>query len=491
MMIRRYIVKDIPEAVVMIRRDLGKDAVILNTKKVWTKRWLGLWRTRRVEVVAATGDDVPRKAAQSSDPQMGYRTQQPSDPQMGYRTQQPSDSQMAYRTQQPSVHQTAQTSQYGNGQTGPRSVAAVQQAPETATPVFATGTGQYTQQPGFIRTAGESGMQPRVSPASTTESDSAFRPLAAAVGYSAAETRSQRYAPEGIEEVQMLWNEISELKQKLNRSEKPSAPERGYPRLRQHLLAQGVSPTRVDDILKKCELLSDASSRDATLLSFEAMRQTFVSVVVESLGNLAQTRPISADSRIIGFVGPTGVGKTTTIAKLAALHVLEGKRKVGLLTTDTFRIAAVDQLRTYANILNIPLEVVYQDSELETALEALADRDLILVDTAGRNFSNPKHVRETHTLLDALGCDEAHLVLSFTSKPEDLEEIIQSFKDMPVTQVLLTKLDETRSYGGGLNLLLDFRRPLSYITMGQNVPDDIAVASTEKLLRLIAGGARF
>ncbi|QSO49583.1 flagellar biosynthesis protein FlhF [Alicyclobacillus mengziensis] len=487
MMIRKYIVKDIPEAVVMIRRDLGKDAVILNTKKVWAKRWFGLWRTRRVEVVAATGDDVPRKVSQPTNPGTGQMS--------------------AHTWTQPATQTSLQVGAQAipeRADNAPARTAPVPPMTQAAIPAFA-GAAQYTQQASLVGTAYETAQPVRSTSVSTRARDSAFHPLAAGLELGSTEPRNQtdrsqtdrnqmdrnQMDSERNEDVKRLWNEISELKQKLNNHEQPSAPEQGFPRLRKHLLGQGVNPVHVDDIMKKCIQASTAEGQVAGQVSFEVMRQSFVTAVAESLGSLVETRSISGDSRIIGFVGPTGVGKTTTIAKLAALHVLEGKRKVGLLTTDTFRIAAVDQLRTYANILNIPLQVVYQDSEVKGALQALADRDLILVDTAGRNFSNVKHVRETHALLDMLGCDEVHLVLSFTSKPEDIKELIQSFRDLPVTQVLMTKLDETRSYGGALNLLLDFRRPLSYITMGQNVPDDIAVASTEKLLRLIAGGARF
>ena len=128
------------------------------------------------------------------------------------------------------------------------------------------------------------------------------------------------------------------------------------------------------------------------------------------LSDIGDPQPIAASTRIAAFVGPTGVGKTTTIAKIAALQMLSGHRKVGLLTTDTYRIAAVEQLRTYARILDIPLEVIYQPHEFGDALARLQDRDLVLIDTAGRNFRQDIHLEDMHELIAKLQVDETHLV---------------------------------------------------------------------------------
>jgi flagellar biosynthesis protein FlhF len=215
----------------------------------------------------------------------------------------------------------------------------------------------------------------------------------------------------------------------------------------------------------------------------------FIGTVRRDLADLTQAQPIQPTSRVVAMVGPTGVGKTTTIAKLAALHVISGRRKVGLLTMDTFRIAAVDQLRTYANILDVPLEVAYQPEDLPAALERLADRDLIFIDTAGRNFRMDIHVEELRNAFGRIRVDETYLVLSVTSKPEDLDYLASAFSQLPIDKFLFTKLDETTTYGAILNLLYTYRKPLSYLTTGQNVPNDIEVASMDKVLRLILGGA--
>lgn len=192
-------------------------------------------------------------------------------------------------------------------------------------------------------------------------------------------------------------------------------------------------------------------------------------------------------SRLICFIGPTGVGKTTTIAKLAADLMLKHKKKVGLITSDTYRIAAVEQLKTYATILNIPIEVVFSPEDLEPALAELGECDTILMDTAGRNYLQERYIQELGDLLPDEENVQTNLVLSLTSKYEDLTKIIENFNQIDVDCLILTKLDETSSYGTILNLLHHNSYPLTYITNGQNVPDDILIATPELITELILG----
>jgi flagellar biosynthesis protein FlhF len=192
-------------------------------------------------------------------------------------------------------------------------------------------------------------------------------------------------------------------------------------------------------------------------------------------------------SRLICFIGPTGVGKTTTIAKLAADLMLKHKKKVGLITSDTYRIAAVEQLKTYANILNIPIEVVFSPEDLEPALAKLEECDTILMDTAGRNYLQERYIQELGDLLPDEEKVQTNLVLSLTSKYEDSTKIIENFNQIGVDCLILTKLDETSSYGTILNLLHQNAYPLTYITNGQNVPDDILIATPELITELILG----
>ena len=164
---------------------------------------------------------------------------------------------------------------------------------------------------------------------------------------------------------------------------------------------------------------------------------------------------IRRSTQVVHFVGPTGVGKTTTIAKLAAEQTLKAGRKVGFITSDTYRIAAVDQLRTYATILNVPLEVVFSPSEVSRAFRQLEDKDLVFMDTAGRNFRNELYVSEVNSLLQSGNESETYLVLSLTGKFSDMSAVAEQFAVYGVQSVLFTKQDETNAYGAILNLALE------------------------------------
>lgn len=192
--------------------------------------------------------------------------------------------------------------------------------------------------------------------------------------------------------------------------------------------------------------------------------------------------------KTIAFVGPTGVGKTTTIAKIASYFRINMEKKVALITSDTYRIAAVEQLRTYANILNIPIRVVYSPTELKETIESFRDMDLILIDTAGRSPKNSEHQMELTALLDEIDEKEIFLVLSLATKYKDLVNITDVYNDIGNYKLIFTKLDETSSYGNILNVKLKTNAMLSYVTFGQNVPDDISEVNVHEIAKKILGG---
>ena len=198
-------------------------------------------------------------------------------------------------------------------------------------------------------------------------------------------------------------------------------------------------------------------------------------------------RVVPGSRRLVALVGPTGVGKTTTIAKLAANFHLREKRRVGLITVDTYRIAAVEQLRTYADIIDLPMEVVSTPREMREAAARLAHLDLILLDTAGRSPRDEVKIRELKSMLSEARADEVHLVLTSVAAPVSLIKTAQHFREVGATSLLLTKLDEATGLGNLLPLLRSCDLPLSYITNGQNVPDDIRPADSKHLARLILG----
>lgn len=201
--------------------------------------------------------------------------------------------------------------------------------------------------------------------------------------------------------------------------------------------------------------------------------------------------PAANGPKVVFFIGPTGVGKTTTIAKIASKFSVEGKRKVALLTADTYRIAAAEQLRTYADILEVPFRVIYTVEEIENSLKDFKDYDYIFVDTAGHSHQNEiqkANMNEFIHSVDGRVEKEVYLVVSATTKYRDLLSIADSYSEMTEYKLIFTKLDETITLGNLLNLKLYTGAPLSYVTCGQNVPDDIEQFNPQKTVKLLLGG---
>ena len=194
--------------------------------------------------------------------------------------------------------------------------------------------------------------------------------------------------------------------------------------------------------------------------------------------------------RVMAMVGPTGVGKTTTIAKLAAVHALNRQLSVALITTDNFRVGAVEQLKTYARIMDLPLEVVATSQELQTALTKHAEKDLIMIDTAGRSPKDTERLDELKEFLECRPGIETYLCLSATTRPRELDEIVASFGALPVSRLLFTKLDESESFGCIVDTHFKHKLPLSYFTTGQKVPEDIEVATAKKVASMVVKESR-
>jgi flagellar biosynthesis protein FlhF len=196
---------------------------------------------------------------------------------------------------------------------------------------------------------------------------------------------------------------------------------------------------------------------------------------------------VAGTRRVVALVGPTGVGKTTTVAKLAANFKLVHGLRPGLVTVDTYRIAAVEQLRTYAEIINLPLAVANAPAEMRRAIDELGDVDLVLIDTAGRSPRDEVKIRELAEFLAETPPDEVHLVLSAVAGERSLRAAVERFSIVQADRLILTKLDEADGLGGILAVLGQANRPVSYLTTGQAVPDDIEPANRSRLARLILG----
>ncbi|MBO8171000.1 MAG: flagellar biosynthesis protein FlhF [Bacillaceae bacterium] len=388
MHVKRYVVDSMPDALQKIRNDLGKDAVILNTKNVKTGGIMGLFGKKKIEVIAAVDKLRPN-------------------------------------------------------------------------PVPKTEKKNPFVQPELNRQQHVHRQQPEAPVTVSKDKD----------------------------DEQELVRELKDLRGMfLKMLNGEYSQELSHPVLQQvdrKLREQEVEDDVILEITRRLINKWDDLSRLDEKEIWTAVRQIILEMLKTAWSpvNLTDRR-----KRLYHFVGPTGVGKTTTIAKLASDYVLRQKRSVGFITSDTYRIAAVDQLRTYANILNAPLEVVFSAEDMEQALKRLKGCDVIFMDTAGRNYKNKHYCREINKFLDQAVPSETFLVLSLTSRYKDLEAIMDNFSSLSINRVLFTKTDETSVYGSILNTIYLKNMSLSYLTNGQNVPEDIQPASPETVANLILGG---
>jgi flagellar biosynthesis protein FlhF len=286
-----------------------------------------------------------------------------------------------------------------------------------------------------------------------------------------------------------LLKEISQLKEMLKgtgKSEGVSLPE-PLSRQIQYLRDQEVDDGIIDELaaaILERWYLGGAKASDKEITDW----------IGSAIGDMLSTlsfEGVSFKKKFVNVIGPTGVGKTTTLAKVAAECVLKHQKKVAFITTDTYRIAAIEQLKTYAKILDVPIEVCYNLDDFKAATDKFAEYDLVFIDTAGRNFRNPKYVNDLKNVIDFGKDMETYLVLALTAKQKDMEEITKQFSLIHIDQFIFTKLDETSVYGSMLNMAIKFSTGTAYLTNGQDVPDDLIEANPEKIANTILGASTY
>lgn len=263
-----------------------------------------------------------------------------------------------------------------------------------------------------------------------------------------------------------LEDEMQEMKKMLSDALKSKDLDENDDELLNYFNKTDIDEVFYDEIKKKCD-------GDYSLSKFKEVISSDINISSEELnGNVV-------------LVGPTGVGKTTTIAKLAGKLSLVRKKKVGLITVDTYRIGAVEQLKTYAEIMNIPFEVVITIKEMEKAIEKMKDCDVVLIDTTGRSSKNKMQISELRAYIQKAKPKYINVVVSATTKNKDLKTILDGYSVLNYGTVIITKLDETTTYGSLYNISKFSKKPIRYITTGQNVPDDIKDVTKEEIMRLI------
>ena len=292
---------------------------------------------------------------------------------------------------------------------------------------------------------------------------------------------------------QNIAEEVSEIKNMLN-TVMNTMTEQGLPEQIKSLnnpeLSRLFNSLKKQDVDKK--LIHEILQQYVLVEGQRVEKKNDIEVIRDVVENVIKKYTIPYEheehKKIMFFIGPTGVGKTTTIAKLAAHYTLTEGKTVGLISADTYRIAAIEQLKIYSDILSLPLEVIYKPNEIHFAMEKLKNQDLIMVDTAGRSHKNKEQIMELKKLLNEVIEKEIYLVMSCTSKNGDIKEIINTYNFLKEYNIIFTKIDEATSYGTILNIAKETKKPISYITTGQNVPDDIQKIDSQKILDLLIKG---
>lgn len=470
MRVKRYIVENMPDAMQRIRSELGRDAVILSTKEIKIGGFLGMFQKKKIEVVAAVENESQVKTKKQTRPKKS--TEEFVDEQRNDRS-----------------HNSAQ-----------EVAAPIMSVPKRAVP-------EAYKRTNAVLNAGRNEVVPQqqgndmdlvsMTVAATSEATEETQTNSK---FNMGRDERQQLLP-GIQETQAesiksvnqkstedpILQEMKEMKLWMAKMAKQSIMKQELPEPIQQLQEQLIQQ-EVDVNLRE-EWIGDA------LEKWEESGQTLTDVelqqyIYNKASSLLSNRfggGINSTTRIVYVAGPTGVGKTTTIAKLAAEQLFKYQRKVGFITSDTYRISAVEQLRTYASILNIPLEVVQSPGDMQRAMQRLDYCDLIIMDTAGRNYRNELLVSELQSLFAHAGDSETYLVLSLASKTQDMMKVTEHFSKYDLDKVIFTKQDETGSYGAIFNLLHSFPLHLSYMTNGQNVPDDLILPDQKMLCDLLLG----
>lgn len=518
MKLKTYTAESMAQALAHVRKDLGKDAMILHTRSFRVGSWFGLGGKTMVEITASSPvvssktkahRAMPRVARQQTSAQLIESKPIVSQPEF-QREQHP---EMVIQrgstvTRQRLSHATTVTNGVGSdsppssppgldsrGLNGRDALFADELTPTK--PVRPTKSIEQIPVPSRLVDQSIASAILQSSKPMTNKSTSPARSLS--VSKSKSEPKSNEDLKSQIDTLQKMMGQVLESTRKTAVAVGTNNTEAALPNgempaplfaLYAKMMDNDVPVEQADklvgfvrDQLDALELKDPMIVRQALLRAIESTIHTRSESLLTLDHNSSTDRP-----RVIALVGPTGVGKTTTVAKLAATYKLRHGKKVGLITSDTYRIAAVEQLRTYASIIGLPLKVANSPEELAQAVVELGDCDIVVIDTAGRSQNDSRRLDELAEFTKAANPDETHLVLSTTVGDNVLRKTAERFKALGPDRCILTKLDEAVTTGPIAGLSDRIGLPLSFITVGQEVPDDLEPARVDRLARCVLDG---
>ncbi len=449
MALKVYRARSMNDALAEVKRDLGSDAVILHTRNYKAGGLFGLGARTIVEITATTDDNPPTRRPATAPRQRAARNPDPA------------------HDRRPELRPLTGAEPKPEPRPAPGSRPASSAASNDPVDLFA---GLLVESPVTV-------AAPPRHPEPAPRPEPRVMPVA----------RSRFAPPAPTDDIQTIKRMVSRL---LQSNAPQSAGSMSNPLFEHYLRLQenAVASEIADDIVGR---VRDELSA-AELADEEIVRETLLRHIASLLPVASDTprkqRPADGRPRTVALIGPTGVGKTTTLAKLAATAKLRHGRRVGLITADTYRIAAVEQLRTYADIIGLKLTVVAGPAEMRPALEAMSDLDEILIDTAGRSQHDEQRLAELRTYLDEADPHEIHLVLSSVASEAVLERAVDNFAQLGPNRLIVTKLDEAVNFGVLLGVVRRLGVNLSYVTTGQEVPDHIEPGRPDRLARLILTG---
>lgn len=446
MVIKRYIVKSVNEAMTRIRYELGKDAIIISQRKVRKPGIKGLFSGKLIEVTAAVESTEGKSKVDDN--------------------------------------KISKKNTINNEEEFKKSLESIKRLMETG--ITATKENKISNLDSMITEHNNNALKERNN--NTQISNGIINEI----NHNNISNNSNVHNNDLS--IESVHNEVVELKNLLNKvmeDKSNSIEEVNKNKNIQSDFSHEVNKSEIESELKKTldeldideEFFEDIIKvtneyKDQQLEIKEILRDIFERELLVTTGNFKGK---------VALVGPTGVGKTTTIAKLAGRLALVDKKKVGLITIDTYRIGAIEQLKTYAEIMNIPFKVVITIKEMEEAIKCMSDCDVILIDTTGRSSKNTMQISELRAFIEKAEPDYVNMVISATTKNRDIKNILNGYSGLGYDNVIITKLDETTVYGSIYNIAKRANKPISFVTVGQNVPEDIKIPEKEELARFILG----